>query len=512
MQTLLQDLRYGARMLLKNPGVTAIAVITLALGIGANTAIFSVVDTVALRPLPYKNPDRLVSLWENVPERGQWRVTPANFFDWKTENSVFENLAAFGASSLTLTGDGEPQQLLGTRVSAGYFSVVGVEPKLGRSFLPEEYEPGKGAVVILGNSLWQSRYGGNQAIINKPITLDGSSYTVIGVMPAGIYPGWPTTAGKISFDPNQQQFWTPMSFSAQWKSNRTTHVLGVVGRLKQNIPLEQARAELNTIGARLEQAYPANKGEGIIANSFMSEMVGNVRPALFTLLGAVGLVLLIACANIAGLLLAQHAIRGKEVAIRAALGAGRARLIRQFLLEGLLLSLLGTTAGVLLARFGIDLIVKLVPAEYPRFSETQLDMRVLGFTAVLSIVTCLLFSLLPALHASKPDLQATLEQGRRVAGPGIGRLRFRQSLVILQISMALMLVASAGLMVKSFWHLRQVDPGFKAEKVLSLSVGLPPAKYSDNQKINSFYSQLIDRITSISGVEAAAIAYDQPLQ
>jgi putative ABC transport system permease protein len=512
MQTIWQDLRYGARMLLKNPGVTAIAVITLALGIGANTAIFSVVDTVALRPLPYKNPDRLVSLWENVPERGRWRVTPANFFDWKTQNTVFENVAAFGASTLTLTGGSEPEQLLGTRASDGYFAVVGVEPKLGRSFLPEEYEPGKGRVVILGDNFWQRRYGGNAAILNQNITLDGSSYTVVGVMPSGIYPVWPTTSGKISFDPNEQQFWTPMSFSAQWQNNRNSHVLGVLGRLKQNITFDQARAEMNTIGARLEQAYAANKGEGIIVNPFMNEMVGNVRPALFTLLGAVGLVLMIACANIAGLLLAQHATRGKEVAIRAALGAGRARLVRQFILEGLLLSLLGTGAGILLARFGIDLIVKLVPAQYPRFSQTQLDLRVLAFTVFLSLITCLLFTLLPAWQASKPDLQTTLEQGRRVSGSGVGRQRFRQLLVVFQISMAVMLVISAGLMVKSFWRLRQVDPGFNAEKVLSLTVGLPPAKYSDNKKINSFYNQLLERITNLSGVEGAAIAYDQPLE
>jgi putative ABC transport system permease protein len=512
MQTLLQDLRYAVRMLLKHPGVTVIAVITLALGIGANTAIFSVVDTVALRPLPYKNPDRLVSLWENVSQRGRWRVTPANFVDWKKDSTVFENMAAFGASTLTLTGDGEPEQLMGTRASDGYFAVVGVEPILGRTFLPEEHEPGKGGVVILGQSFWQHRYGGNRAIINKAITLDGSSYTVVGVMPSDVFPVWPTTSGKISFDSNEQQYWTPMSFSAQWQSNRTAHVLGVLGRLKQNVTLEQARAEMNTIGARLEQAYAANKGEGIIVNQFMDEMVGNVRPALFTLLGAVGLVLLIACANIAGLLLAQHAVRGKEVAIRAALGAGRGRLVRQFFIEGLLLSVLGTVAGILLATIGIDLIVKLVPSQYPRFSQTQIDLRVLGFTVALSLLTCLLFSLLPALQASKPDLQATLEQGRRVAGPGIGRQRFRQLLVVFQISIAVMLVISAGLLVKSFWRLRHVDPGFNPEQVLSLTVGLPPAKYSDNQKINSFYNQLIERISRLPGVEGTAIAYDQPLE
>jgi putative ABC transport system permease protein len=231
MQTLWQDLRYGARMLLKNPGVTAIAVLTLALGIGANTAIFSVVNAVMLRPLPYKNPDRLVSLWANVPEHGRWRVTPANFLDWKKQNTVFEDVAAFGAATMTLTGAGEPEQILGTKASAGYFSVVGVEPVLGRPFLPDEYEPGKGQVVILGHAFWQRRYGADQKIINRAITLNGSSYTVTGVMPPGFYPVWPTTSGRISFDQNDEQVWTPMSFSAQWAAVRTAHVLGVVGRL-----------------------------------------------------------------------------------------------------------------------------------------------------------------------------------------------------------------------------------------------------------------------------------------
>ena len=512
MHTLWQDVRYGARMLLKNPGVTAIAVITLALGIGANTAIFSVVNAVMLRPLSYKNPDRLVSLWEKVPEHGRWRVTPANFFDWKKQNTVFEDMAAFGSWTMNLTGDGEPEQLLGTRASAGYFSVVGVEPVLGRSFFPEEYQPGKGQVVILGHSFWQRRYASDQNIIDKAITLDGASYTVVGVMPSGIYPVWPTTSGRISFDPNEQEFWTPMSFSAEWAGVRTAHVLGVVGRLKPGIAIEQAQAEMNTIGARLEKEYAANRGEGIIVNAFMNEVVGNVKPALLTLLGAVGLVLLIACANIAGLLLAQHASRGKEIAIRAALGAGRSRLVRQFFIEGLLLSLMGTVLGIALAKFGIDLILRLIPPQFPRFSQTQLDLRVLGFTIALSLVTCLAFGLIPAWQASKPDLQGTLEQGRRIAGPGAKRQRLRQLLVVFQISLAVMLVISAGLLVKSFWRLQQVDPGFKPDKVLSLTLSLPGSRYADTKQINAFYNKLIEGISGLQGVESAAIAYDHPLQ
>src|SRR2546426_4549399 len=511
MRTLWQDLRYGARILLKNPGVTAVAVITLALGIGANTAIFSVVNAVMLRPLPYKNPDRLVSLWANVPEHGRWRTTPANFFDWKKQNKLFEDMAAYGAWTMTLTGDGEPEQLLGTLAGAGYFSVVGVEPMLGRLFLPEEYEPGKGQVVILAHAFWQRRYGGDLKIINKAITLSGTSYTVIGVMPPGIYPVSPTTSGQVSFDQHQQQFWTPMSFTAGWAAVRTAHVLGVLGRLKPGITVEQAQAEMNMISARLAQEYAVNKGEGIIVSPFMNEVVGKTKPALLTLLGAVGLVLLIACANIAGLLLAQHAARSKEIAIRAALGAGRARLLRQFFLEGLLLSLLGTAAGIGLARFGVDAIVKLIPPEFPRFSQTQLDLRVLGFTLLLSLVTCLIFGLVPAWHASKPNLQTTLEQGGRTSGPG-GRQRLRQLLVVVQVGMAVMLGIGAGLLIKSFCRLCEVDPGFNPDHVLSLSLTLPQSKWADAQQINNFYNQLIERISGLRGVQAAAIGYDHPLQ
>jgi predicted permease len=308
-------------MLLKNPAVSAVAVVTLALGIGANTATFSIVNAVVLRPLPYQNPDRLVSLWTNVPEYGRRPNTPGNFFDLKNQNTVFENMAAFVPVTMTLTGDGEPAQMMGARTSAGYFAVVGVEPMIGRSFLPEEYEPGKNFVVILGNAFWRSYYGGDRTIINKTIRLDGLSFTVIGVMPPGIYPVWPTPDGRISFDENQQQFWWPMAYNSRFAANRTAHGLGVVGRLKAGITFAQAQAEMNTIGTRLEQEHAENKGKGIIVNPFMNEVVGDVRPALLTLLGAVGLVLLIACANIASLLLAQHAARSKEIAIRAALGS-----------------------------------------------------------------------------------------------------------------------------------------------------------------------------------------------
>jgi len=510
MYTYWQDLSYGARMLLRNPAVSAVAVVTLALGIGANTATFSIVNAVILRPLPYQNPDRLVSLWTNVPEHGRRPITPGNFVDSKNQNTVFENMAAFSSSTMTLTGDGEPVQMMGANTSAGYFAVVGVEPMIGRLFHPEEYAPGKNQVVILGNAFWRSHYGGDPKIIDKTITLDGRSFTVAGVMPPGIYPLWPTTEGRISFDESHQQFWLPMAYNSRWAANRTAHALGVVGRLKAGITFAQAQAEMNTIGARLEQEHAENKGERIIVNPFMNEVVGDVRPALLTLLGAVGLVLLIACANIASLLLAQHAARSKEIAIRAALGAGRARLLRQFFIEALLLSVLGTTAGIALAKFGMGALVKIIPTKIPRLDQVQLDWRVLAFTLLLSLVTCLLFGMVSAWQATKPDLQPTLEHGVRTSGPGTGQ-RFRQLLVVFQVTMAVMLVIGAGLLIKSFWRLRQADPGFTSTNVLSAHVTLGP-QYHKPLKTNDFYNQLIERVSVLPDVDAVAIAYDHPLE
>jgi putative ABC transport system permease protein len=511
---MLQDLRYALRLLAKRPGFTVIAVTTLALGIGANTAIFSVVNAVMLRPLPYKEPDRLISLWESVPERGRskWRVAPANFFDWKNQNQVFEDMAAFGGSTMTLTGGGEPEQLLGTRASAGYFTVVGVEPVLGRSFLPEEYEPGNDRVVILGQGLWQRRFGSDREIIGKAITLDGIGYTVVGVMPRGIYPMRPTTSGRITFDAGQQEFWAPMTFTAQWAAARGAHVLGVIGRLKPGVTIKQAEADMTAIGARLEQEYAANRGEGIVINPFMDEVIGNVKPALLVLLGAVGFVLLIACANVASLLLAQLAARSKEIAIRRAMGAGRARLVRQFFLENLLLSLLGAGAGVALAVLGVDLIMGIIPEQIPRLDQVSVDFSVLAFTLLLSLATALLFGLAPAWQASKPDVQDTLKEGGRGSGAGAVRQRFRRLLVVSQVGLAVMLVIGAGLLIKSFWRLRQVDPGFKSERVLTLGLSLPQPKYRQPDEINSFFNRLLERFTNLPGMQSAAIAYDHPLE
>lgn len=509
---MLKDIRFALRMFTKNPGVSVIALLTLALGIGANTAIFSVVSAVLLQPLPYQNPERLVSLWENVPEHGRWRVAPANFLDWKKQNTVFTDVAAFGGATLTLTGDGDPEQLSGTAITPGYFEVVGVQPILGRTFQPEEYQLGKDQVVIIGYGLWQRRYGGDRNVIGRTVTLDGNSYAVIGVMPAGIYPAHPTTAGRIEFDEKSQDFWRPMSYMGRLAQLRGAHVMGVLARMKPGVTIEQAQTEMNTIGARLAQEYQENRGEGIIVNGFLNEVVGNVKPALVTLLIAVGLVLLIACANIAGLLLAQHAARTKEIAIRAALGAGRARLVRQFFVEGLLLSVVGTLAGVGVAQLGLKVLLKFVPQQIPRLEQVGLDWRVLGFALLLSLVTCLLFGLVPAWYASKPDLQTALEQSGRTSGPGAARSRFRQMLVVFQISVAVMLAIGAGLLIKSFWLLERVDPGFKAERVLSADLILPGTKYKEPTDINNFYYQLTEWLAVLPGVESATIAYDPPLR
>src|SRR5690349_5943398 len=508
---MIKDLRYGLRMLAKNPGVSIIAVLTLALGIGANTAIFSVVSAVLLQPLPYQNPDRLVSLWENVPEHGRWRVAPANFFDWKKQNTVFENVVAFGASTATLTGDGDPEQLSGTAVTPGYFEVVGVQPMLGRAFQTEEYERGKDQVIVIGYGLWQRRYGGDRNVIGRNVTLDGASSTVIGVMPAGIYPAHPTTAGRIEFDEQSQDYWKPMSYMVNLAALRSAHVMGVLARMKPGVTIEQARTEMNTIGARLAQEYEANRGEGVIVSPFLNEVVGNVRPPLVTLLVAVGLVLLIACANIAGLLLAQHAARSKEIAIRAALGANRFRLTYQFFIEALLLSMLGALSGIILAKIGIDVLLKLIPEDFPRLGLVKIDWRVLGFTLALSLITCLVFALVPAWQASKPDLHATLEQSGRTSGPGANRLRFRQLLVVFQVSMAVMLVIAAGLLIKSFWRLRSVDSGFQAQHVLKLDLILSN-KYTKPEAINQFFNELGEKVNTLPGVQSVAIAYDHPLQ
>ena len=382
---------------------------------------------------------------------------------------------------------------------------------IGRPFLPEEDEPGKGQVIIFSHDLWQQRFGSDPDIVGKPVTIDGNPYTIVGVMPPGVYPSWPTTSAEIMFQRTHQQFWVPAAFNDRWRASRRSHILGVIGRLKPGVTLDQAQTEMSTIAARLEQSFPENEDEGILVSPLMNEVVGNVRPALLVLLGTVGLVLLIACANIASLLLARFSARNKEIAIRAALGATRMRLVRQFMVEGFLLSLLGGLAGIWLAVFGVDLIMKIIPEEIPRLDQVGLDTGVLTFTLLLTFAASLIFGLVPAFQSSKPNLLDTLKEGGRTSSTA-GRQKLRRMLVVFQVSMAVVLVVGAGLLIKSFRQLQQVDPGFNPDGVLVMDMTLPQSKYSEWHQVNGFYTRLIERINSLPGVRSAVLAYNHPLE
>jgi len=511
MGSFLQDFKYGIRMLMKRRGFTTIALLTLAIGIGANTAIFSLVHAVLIRPLPYAEPDRLVSLWETTPVKSvsRSRVAPGTFLDWRTRSQSFEDVAAFSSASLTLTGAGEPEQLSGARVSDEYFVALGVQPILGRVFRSDEHGSGHNRVVILDHGFWQRRFGSKAGVIGTALLLDGIGYEVVGVMPPGIYPTQPATVGRMSFEASQQQFFVPMTLEGEWAENRRSHVLGVIARLKRGVSFEQAQAEMTALGAALAQDYVANRGEGIVVTKLLDEVVGKVRPAMLVLFGAVGAVLLIACANVAALLLANINSRRREIAVRCALGAGRGRIIRQFLSEGLVLSLAGAALGVWLASFGVNALMQIIPVEIPRIDQVAIDSTALAFTLMLSILTSVLISLVPALQASKPDLQAALKESTRSY---TGRERFRRALVVGQIALAVVLVIGATLLVQSFRRLRSVDLGFNPEHVLVASVALPQSKYGEWQRISAFYGQLLDALGKTPGVRVSATAYDHPLE
>src|SRR5919205_558273 len=390
------DLRYGARTLWKNKGFTAVAVIALALGIGANSAIFSVVNTVLLRPLPYKDSDRLVMVWEDNSKIGYPHDTPApgNYADWRDQNQVFEGMAATADVSLNLTGAGEPERFDGKRVSANFFSLLGVEPRLGRGFMPEEDAPGANKVVVLSHGLWQRRFGSDPGVVGKTITLNGEGYTVVGVMPQG-----------FQFLSDDVSMWVPIAFTPQQAANRNGHYLEVVARLKPGVTVERAQSEMSTLAARLQQQYPqSNKDLGATVVSLHEDIVGDIRPALLVLLGAVGFVLLVACANVANLLLARAAVRQKEIALGTALGASRMRLLRQFLTESVLLAALGGVVGLLLSVWGVNILKAFIPENISQAKAIAIDAKVLGFTVLVSLLTGLIFGLAPAMQASRFNL------------------------------------------------------------------------------------------------------------
>ncbi len=493
METLWQDLRYGIRMLAKKPGFMAVALLTLALGVGANTAIFTVVNAVLLRPLPYKNPQRLVKIWESNPKRGfdQFSVAPPNFVDWRAQNHVFEQMAAMLGGDYNLTGVGAPERVSAADVSADLFSLLGIEPECGRAFLPSEDQPGSPLVVIASHGLWERRLGADPNAIGRTLTLDGKPYTLVGIMPAG-----------LKYPSDETELWTPLVFDQRALSGRGAHWVSVIARLKPAVSLEKAQSEMSAIASRLEKQYPdTNAGWEVFLVPLEKEIVGDIRPALLLLMAAVGLVLLIACANVANLLMARGSERQHEIAIRAALGAGRGRLLRQLLTESLLLSLLGSALGLLLAGWGTSILLGFNAGVIPRASEISMDAFVLAFTLGTAVVTTVLFGLLPAFQSSSLDLNAALKEGTR--NPSGGRLNLRSLLVVSEVALALLLLASGGLLMRSFVRLMHVNAGFRPEGVLTVRVQLPQAEYPKKENSEAFYQELLSRIWSLPGVESA---------
>jgi len=514
MGTMLQDLRYGIRMLMRSAGFTAIAVLTLALGIGVNTAIFSVVDAVLLKPLPYKEADRLAIVWEQNPARGWYHniVSAANFLDWRRQNDVFTQMAAINPDKeFNLTGTAKPEEVSGEVVTANLFRLLGVQPFLGRGFLPEEDKPGGPRVVILSYGLWERRFGHDLTLVGKHISLNNESYTVVGVMPANFYfpPFWRAWAGG--------DLWVPgLDLS---NPERTAHAYVAIARLKPSVSLERAQVEMNTIARRIVQEAPDAKGWDVELVQVREQAVGESRRPLLVLFGAVGFVLLIACANVANLMLARSAGRAREVAIRTALGANRGRLVRQFLTESLLLAILGGALGLLVAQWTIRLLAsvsgKLALGLWggASLADVTVNGTVLAFTILVTIATGVISGLAPALGVSTPDLNRSLKEGSRGAGEGVERHRVRSVLVVSEFALALILLAGAGLMIRTLILMGRVDLGFNPHNVLTMTVPLSGPRYEDHQAAQAeFFSSLLERVGSLPGVQWASVSRGLPVE
>ena len=473
METLLHDIRYGIRSLLKQPGFTAIAILTLALGIGANTAVFSVVNAVLLRPLPYNDPSRLVTIWEQSPQRDMFEmpVSLANLRDWVDQNSSFEQIAAYTFTELNLTGAGEPARMLAVRSSANLFPLVGGRAILGRTFLTEEDKEGASPVVVISNAMWRSRFGSDPNIVGRTLTLSNQSYSIVGVMAPGFqFPVGFGYMGRVLNDP--VDLYVPIAAESS-ELRRGNYSFFAIGRLKPGVTIEQARADMTAIESRLEQQYPeGNTGISVSLVPTYEQTVKEIRPALLVLLGAVGFLLLIACANIANLMLARTASREKEIAIRSALGASRLRVLRLLLGESLLLSLAGGFLGLLLALWGTDALIALAPENIPRLNEVGIDVRVFGFTLTVALITGVIFGLIPALQSAKPDLNGALKEGTRGSTGGVAGKRTRNTLVAVEVALSLVLLIGAGLMIKSFVRLQQVNLGFNPDNLVTTSLSL----------------------------------------
>ena len=504
MESTFKDLRFAFRGLLKRPGFTVVALVALALGIGANTAIFSLVNAVVLQPLPFPEPDRLVWVYGNIRNAGnRASVSPLDFLDYRNQNKTFEQFAASTTLPVpvTLTGSGEPERLQASTITGNYFDVFGVVPAFGHGFTLANEQSGQDQVTVLSYALWQKRFGGDPGIVGKTIVLDGKACEVIGVMGEG-----------VSL-PQQAELWVPLNFnSSEDMKYRAAHFLRPIGRLKHGISLAQAQADTDVIAAQLEQQFPAtNTGWSLRLIPLQEQLVGSSRTTVFILFGAVVFVLLIACANVANLLLVRAAARQKEIALRTALGASRWRIMRQMITESLLLAIIGGGLGALLATWGIQLLVKLSEDSLPPTVQVKIDATVLGFTLLISVLTGLLFGLAPAFRTMKVNLIDSLKEGTRGGGEGTLRNRTRSLLVVFESAVAVVLLIGAGLLIRSLIALQQVDPGFQPENVLTMRVELPRFKYNSAEKGANFFQDLETRLTNLPGVEAVGFVTELPL-
>ena len=505
MSGVLQDLRYAFRQIQKAPAFAAVAVVTLALGIGANTAIFSVVNSVLLRALPFKDADRLVRIWHTPPRSSfpgmnQFAVSPANYLDWQDQNHVFDSMAIYGYRGFTLTTGGKAEQVAASAVSAKFFSTLGVQPIIGRVLLPDEDQPGRSNVVVLSHRFWQEHFGSNREIVGHNITVDGIAYLVAGVMPP-----------SLRF-PDFAQMWTPLAWTDQDRAVRGNHNYLVIARLRPGVDLKQAQAEMNTISGRLQQQYPADdKGWGAVVLPLHSDLVSDVRPALLVLLGAVGFILLIACVNVTNLSLARIFSRHKEIAIRTALGASSARIVRQILAESVVLALLGGALGLTYAQYGIRLIMAFLADKLPASVEASMNIKVLAFTAVVSVLTGVIAGILPALQLSRGNVNQELKQGLGRTDADSGGKRTRSILVVVEVALSLVLLIGAGLMIRSFQMLRQVNPGFESHGVLTMTAAVSSAKFPELAQQISFFERVLERTRALPGVLSAGVIDDLPL-
>ncbi len=504
IENLVRDLRHGVRGLRKSPGFTLAAVTVLGLGVGANTAIFTIVDAVVLRPLPFAGADRLVSVSHTPPAQlfsglPTFPLSPANYLDWQAESSSFEAMAAYIGRRVTLTGEGEPEPLVAARVSSAFLPILGLQPVLGRHFTPEEDRDGASATVLLSEGTWRSRFGGDPSIVGRVVTVDGVPRTIVGVAPAA-----PAFVHRV-------QLWMPLGWNAEDRAVRGDHNYRAIARLKPGVDITRAQADLSAIASRLEREYPAdNKGWGARVVPLHQDLVGDVRPALLVLLGAVGLVLFIACANVANLLLVRTFGRAKEIAMRSALGASRARIVQQLLVEGLLLGVGGGVAGLLLAVAGVRVLIAAFGDTLPRAAEIAIDARVLAFTAVAAVLTGVVTAAVPAGHLARRELNDALKSGSRGSSSG-GEGRMRRALVVSEVALALTLLVGAGLLMRSLMALQSADRGFETRNLLTAVVQLPEAKYPTEEDRDRFFDAVLERIRTLPGVESAGAVDTLPL-